>query len=79
MSNLHTSVKKYAVMVPVRCQAFESIVSSSDVDPESLNPDPDPAFQVKPPLLVQRCEGTTAGLGHLEVVGMPMHKFLLRQ
>ena len=32
-----------------------------------------------PPLLVQRCNGTTAGLGHLEVVGMPMHKFLLRQ
>ncbi len=27
---------------------FESIVSSSDVDPESLNPDPDPAFQVNP-------------------------------
>ncbi len=26
----------------------------------------------KPPLLVQRCNGTTAGLGHLEVVGMPI-------
>jgi hypothetical protein len=33
----------------------------------------------QPPLLVQRCNGTTAGLGHLEVVGMPMHKFILRQ
>jgi hypothetical protein len=33
----------------------------------------------EPPLLVQRCNGTNARLGHLEVVGMPMLKFLLRQ
>jgi hypothetical protein len=43
-------------MVPARCPAFESIVSSSVVYPESLNPDPDPAFQVNPytdPILSQ--------------------------
>jgi hypothetical protein len=38
-----------------------------------------PLLVQKPPLLVQRCNGTTARLGHLEVVGMPMHKFLLKQ
>ncbi len=32
-----------------------------------------------PPLLVQRCNGTTAGLGYLEVLELSMHILLLGQ
>ncbi len=33
--------------------------------------------QIRPPLLVQRCNGTTAGLGYLEVLELSMQILLL--